>query len=85
MSDEIVTLTRAERRALALFLVVERLADWCIPWEDVPYLDEDGYDRLVLALGVVVEDLGIELEDFQRVHEVDADSVWLRVQGEVRS
>lgn len=79
--DEAVILNETETRALAMRRVLWALTnhDEWLEWEDVPLLDEDGFNRLSDALDDIRNWWTEHLRDFERVEDVDSAEVEGRV------
>lgn len=74
-------LTEEETVALAMRLAVRNLNDcdeW-LNWEDVPLLDEDGFDRLTDAMTDVRIGLERKLSRYEQEFDVDSAEIESRV------
>jgi hypothetical protein len=76
-----VQLTAAETNMLALRLCIDRIDrswDW-LEWEDVPLLDEAGFDRTLESVRGWKAHLDFVLNAAATADDVDPADVWERV------
>lgn len=77
----IIVLTEEETMALAMRLVVRHLNDtneW-LDWEDVPLLDEDGFNRLIDHVCDIRIGLERQTVAYERAADVDSREIESRV------